>query len=56
MHHLIERSIQKYRLMNGPLRCLAACDPCGIRSENRDAVAQPDGSILEKEEKKAEIA
>lgn len=56
MHHLIERSIQKYRLMNGPLRCLAACDPCGVRSDHPDTIAQPDGSILEEEDKKADLS
>lgn len=28
MNPLIERSIQLYRLTSGPLRCLAADDPC----------------------------
>jgi hypothetical protein len=28
MNPLIERSIQLYRLTSGPLRCLAAGDPC----------------------------
>lgn len=29
MNHAIERAIIFYRLTQGPLRCLAACDPCG---------------------------
>jgi len=32
MNHAIERAIIFYRLTQGPLRCLAACDPCGRTS------------------------
>ena len=35
MHHLIERSVQKYRLTTGLLRCLAPSDPCGLRTEKQ---------------------
>lgn len=54
MHHLIERSIQRYRLMNGLLRCLAPCDPCGMRSDHRESEAPSLGDGAEQRKPKAE--
>ena len=53
MHHLIERSIQKYRLTNGPLRCLAPSDPCGLRSGTRKSQCQPVASTTKDEKTEA---